>query len=144
MRLVVDASVAVKWLVAEDGSEAAESLIDQRFELHAPRLLASEVSNALWRKARLGEIAPGAAGVLAATVAQMPVEWTDDEGLCADATRIAVGLDRPVYDSMYLALAHRIDARLVTADIRFVKALAKTEHGGAVVALSRVADELSA
>ena len=61
MRLVVDASVAVKWLVAEDGSEAAESLIDQRFELYAPRLLASEVSNALWRKARLGEIAPGAA-----------------------------------------------------------------------------------
>ena len=48
------------------------------------------------------------------------------------------------YDSMYLALAHRIDARLVTADIRFVNALAKTEHGGVVVALSRVADELSA
>lgn len=53
MRLVVDASVAVSWLVDEEHSAAAKRLIDEPYELHAPRLLASEVANALWRKARL-------------------------------------------------------------------------------------------
>lgn len=56
MRIVVDASVAVKWLVAEEGSDVANRLLTDGGDLYAPRLMASEVANALWRKARLGEI----------------------------------------------------------------------------------------
>ena len=56
MRFVVDASVAVKWLVEEPDSDAALALAESGEELHAPRLMASEVANALWRKARLGQI----------------------------------------------------------------------------------------
>ena len=47
MRLVVDASVAVKWLIAEDGSDAAHRLAAGGDDLHAPRLMASEIANAL-------------------------------------------------------------------------------------------------
>ena len=54
MRLVVDASVAVKWLIAEEGSDAAHGLAASGDDLYAPRLMASEIANALWRKARLG------------------------------------------------------------------------------------------
>lgn len=143
MRLVVDASVAVKWLVDEDGSGAADGILEVATELHAPRLLASEVSNALWRKVRLREIEPGDAGVFAASVAQMPIAWTEDEWICGGAVRLAVGLERPVYDCMYLALAHRVDARLVTADVRFANALAATEHGGAIVTLDALEDEFA-
>jgi len=144
MRLVVDASVAVKWLVDEDGSESADGILEHATELHAPRLLASEVANALWRKARLREIERGDAGALAASVAQMPIAWTEDERICGEAARLAVGLDRPVYDCMYLALAHRLDARLVTADGRFVNALADTEHAGAIVTLTAIGTEFGA
>ena len=73
MRLVVDASVAVKWLVEEELSEAADNMLDGRHELHAPRLMASEVSNTLWRKAKLGEIERSLAGVLAAAIPEMGV-----------------------------------------------------------------------
>ena len=52
MRFVIDASVAVKWLVAEDEADVAEELATGGHDLHAPRLMASEVANALWRKAR--------------------------------------------------------------------------------------------
>ena len=55
MRLVVDASVAVKWLVAEEESDAARELLESGEELHAPGLMASEIANALCRKARLGK-----------------------------------------------------------------------------------------
>ena len=136
MRLVVDASVAVKWLVAEDGSDAADRLLTDGDDLYTPRLMASEVANALWRKVRLGEIERGQAGVLTAAVSEMPVRWSADETVCADAVRLALALDRSVYDCVYLALAHRLGARMVTADARFATALASTEHDGAVTTLA--------
>ena len=135
MRLVVDASVAIKWLVAEEDSDAADRLLAGGDDLHAPRLMASEIANAPWRKARMGEIERGRAGILMAAVSEMPVHWSSDETLCVDAVRLAVALDRPVYDCVYLALAHRVDAQLVTSDARFANALATTEHGGTVTML---------
>ena len=108
-------------------------------DLHAPRLMASEIANALWRKAWLGEIERGDAGAMLATVSDMPVRWGAGEAVCADAVRMALALDRPVYDCVYLALAHRIGAVVVTADLRFANALAPTEHGEAVVTLASYA-----
>ncbi len=143
MRLVVDASVAVKWLVEEEGSDTAGRLLEGDHDLHAPRLMASEVANALWRKVRLGEIARGEAGVLITAVTEMPLHWSNDETICADAVRLAVTLDRPAYDCVYLALAHRIGAKVVTADAHFANALAATEHDGAVTVLADFAGQYS-
>lgn len=143
IQVVVDASVSVKWLVSEEGSVAADRLLAGSDELHAPRLMASEIANALWRKVRLGEIARGRAGILVAAVSEMPLRWHADEKICADAVRLAVALDRPVYDCVYLALAHRIDAQMVTADARFAKSLEATEHGGAVTLLTDYVQEQS-
>ena len=140
MRLTVDASVAVKWLIAEDDSDAARSLVARGEELHAPRLMVSEIANALWRKARLGKIERSEAAAMTAAVPEMPVRWSADETLCADAVRLALALDRPVYDCVYLALAHRLGAPIVTADLRFADALAMTEHGNAVMTLADYAN----
>ena len=136
MRFVVDASVAVKWLVVEEDADLARDLAASGQDLHAPRLMASEVANALWRKARLGEIEPGDAGALLANVPDMPVRWGTDEIVSADAMRLALALDRPIYDCVYLALAHRIGAVMLTADLRFANALASTEHGKSVLTLA--------
>lgn len=139
-QLVVDASVSVKWLVSEEGSDTADRLLAGRDELHAPRLMASEIANALWRKVRLDEIERGQAGILMAAVSEMPLRWYADEKICADAVRLAVALDRPVYDCVYLALAHRIDAQMVTADAHFANFLRATEHGGTVTLLADYAN----
>ena len=98
--------------------------------------MACEISSALWRKARLGEIEHAEAGTMIALVPRMPVRWGTDEAVCADAARLALALDRPVYDCVYPALARRIGGALVTADLRFANALAPAEHGRAVVALA--------
>ena len=136
MRFVVDASVAVKLLVDEPGSDAARELTASGEELHAPRLMASEVANALWRKARLGQIGRADAGAALAWMTEMPVRWNDDEAVSADAVRLALALDHPVYDCVYLALAQRIGAVMLTADRRFVTAVAETEHGESVQTLA--------
>ncbi len=136
MRFVVDASVAVKWLIAEDDADIAEELTTGGHDLHAPRLMASEVANALWHKTRTGEIERRAAGILLGDVQDMPVRWGADEILSPNAARLALALDHPIYDCVYLALAHCIGATVVTADRRFANAVAPTEHGESVVLLA--------
>ena len=139
MRFVVDASVAVKWLVVEEDADVAQELATSSQDLHAPRLMASEVANALWRKARTGELERRVASVLLASVPEMPVRWGADETVSADAVRLALALDRPIYDCVYLALAQRIGAVMLTADRRFANALASTVHGEAVMTLAQYA-----
>ena len=141
IRLVVDASVAVKWLVEEEGSDRADQLLKGHCALHAPRLLVSEVANAIWRKARAGEIGRGEAGMLVHAISEMPLYWYNDEGLGVDAVRLALAFDRPAYDCVYLALAHQIGAQVVTADARFATALAAAEYGGSVKLLSAFVPE---
>ena len=136
MRFVVDASVAVKLLVDEPDSDAARGLAASGEELHAPRLMAPEAANALWRKARTGQMERADAGAALAWMAEMPLRWHDDETVGADALRLALALDHAVYDCVYLALAHRIGATVVTADRRFANVLASTEHGGSVMMLT--------
>ncbi len=135
MRFVVDASVAVKWLVREEFSDIAEQILYGQHELHAPRLMASEVGNSLWKKVRTGQLPRDRARELAEEIPLINVNWADDEDVCVDAMRMALALDRSVYDCTYLALAHRIGATMVTADQRFVNAVAGTEHGGPVMEL---------
>ncbi len=142
MDLVVDASVAVKWFVEEEDSRSASRLLSGEDRLHCPRLLASEVGSALRRKVLRGELELGFARARLESLVQMPVSWHPDESLASDAVRLAFAYDRTVYDCLYLALAYRLEARLVTADLRFAHALAAMETGGTVVTLRDYAEGL--
>ena len=135
MNLVVDASVAVKWFVEEEDTKRACLLADGAVEIHCPHLLASEVGSALWRKVLQGQVELGDARTGMESLARMPITWHADEALGADCLRLAFAHDRTVYDSMYLALAYRLNARLVTADLRFANALAATDAGSMVLRL---------
>lgn len=120
-RLVVDASVAVKWLVPEDGSAAAEALRGQ--DLHAPTLMRIEVGNVLRTLAARGALDEGEAREALVLLLDAPVTWHEpDPALLRDALDIALALRHPVYDCLSLALAIRIEGPLVTADRRFHKA----------------------
>ena len=70
-------------------------------------------------------------------MSDMPIRWHADETICANAIRLAIAHDRPVYDLMYVALAQRLGVRVVTADQRFVNALAMTDLGGLVMAMKK-------
>jgi predicted nucleic acid-binding protein len=140
MRLVVDASVAVKWLAEEEDSDKAARLLLGLYELHAPRLLTAELGNALWRKVRTGTMRRSRAALLAAAIAEMPILWAADEVVASESVRLALELDRPVYDCVYLALAHRLGATLVTADVRFMNVLADTEHGEVATSLASLVE----
>lgn len=117
---VVDASVAVKWLVTEAFSEQAARLLDEELTLIAPELLFAEASNALWVMCRRGvitkdDLAEGI-GVLRTAPVAVPAPMSQ---LAASAARLALDLDHPTYDCFYLALALQEQLPVVTADRRF-------------------------
>jgi predicted nucleic acid-binding protein len=118
--LIVDASVAAKWLIAEDGSAAARLLLERGEVIQAPDLVLAEVGNVLWRHVRRGAFpALGAAQALRRLGDYFGRLVPLDE-LAFRAVEIAVALDHPIYDCTYLALAERETLSLVTADARLL------------------------
>ena len=117
---VVDASVAVKWLVSEQLSSNAESLLDANLTLVAPELLFAEASNALWAMVRRGDMGRADLAEAISVLKDAPIAVpTPMRHLAASAARLAIDLDHPVYDCFYLALAVQEQYEVVTADARF-------------------------
>ncbi len=118
MKLIVDASVAVKWLFAETHSLEARQLLAPRIVLHAPDFILTEVANVIWKKARRKEIPSPQPYIdelanIADAVALQP-----STELVIEAAVLAVHIDHPVYDCVYLACAQAASAPLITADER--------------------------
>ena len=122
MKVVVDASVALKCVLDEAGKDAAFALLDT--ELIAPSLWLLEAANALWRLAKRGEITRQEALERLQTLLDAPVTATRLKDDLQNATAIANQIGNPVYDCLYLALALREDTYVVTADARFAGAVA--------------------
>ena len=135
MTLVVDASVACKWFVAESGSAAAEALLAGDQMLLAPDLIVPEVCNAAWSKLRRGEIAPEQATAMVEGLPDLLDELAPSAPLAGRALTIANALAHPAYDCFYLALAELRDAQMVTDDRRLLARLATTPWARMVMKL---------
>jgi predicted nucleic acid-binding protein len=118
-KLVVDASVAIKWFVPEIHSAAAARLQDPKLILSAPDLIGPEFGNTIWKKVRRQEITAEEAAEIIIAFAGAGVDTYRSDILLPSAFRLALVLDRTVYDSLYLALAVAQDCALITADQRF-------------------------
>jgi len=105
IRLVVDASVAVKWLVPESHADAARRILSPNHELLAPDLIWAEVGNVIWKKWRCGEVPGQAAGDLLQDFRRYPVQTFASRALMSAAWDLAERYGRSFYDSLYLALA---------------------------------------
>ncbi len=117
---VVDASVAVKWLVAESLSEESATLLDSGVTLLAPDLLFAEATSALAAKHRQGEMSPEQLAEAVDLLRTAPVATPlSMRRLAASSARLASDLGHPVYDCFYLALAIHENYPVVTADARF-------------------------
>jgi predicted nucleic acid-binding protein len=115
MAIVVDASIALKWVIDEDGSLAARQLIQDE-ELVAPDPIFIECANALWAKVRRKQIDRADAMAAFAAIEAAPITSISGRVHAASAQAIAFELEQTAYDSLYLAIALAERARLVTAD----------------------------
>ena len=127
-KLVVDASVAIKWYIPEQGSVQAAPLLDGRAQLLAPDLLTAELGKILWKKTRAGELTgTDAADIADAFVSVCPVMIWPSTLLLRGALDIAVNFQRSVDDALYLALAVAQNCPFITADDRLARAVNHTK-----------------
>ncbi len=117
---MIDASVAVKWVVAEEFSGRAAALLDSAEVLCAPESLFAETANALWAMARRGDFGRDALRDALDLLLDAPIAIPATmRQLAPAAARLAIDLDHPAYDCFYLALALQEKRPMVTADRRF-------------------------
>lgn len=133
---IVDASVAVKWFVAETDSLIADELSASNHRLFAPRLIVTEVANTLSRKAMAGLMSVTEATVYLRSLPNYLNGVLAVDELIEPALKNACALRHPIYDLIYLEAARRLDARLVTADRRFTARIAGTDLARHVTLLS--------
>jgi len=136
VKLVIDASVAIKWYVQEELRPAARQLVLDEHELHTVDLLGIELANIAWKKTIRGEIGQQQANLFVDDRYRyfMHIHRGDDH--LRPALRLAFDLRHPVYDCVYLACAVGIGATLVTADRRLLTALIDTPHAMCAVHLA--------
>lgn len=131
--LVVDASVAVKWLVPERYADAALLALGEKFSLLAPDLIWAEVGNTLWKKWQRGELHEEEASRLLQDFRRFPLRIYASDALLELAWGVATRYRRSLYDSLYLALASHRGCRLVTADRRLYRRLERSPLSGSLV-----------
>lgn len=134
MNYVVDASVVLKLVLEELGSDQARRLVESE-DLAAPDFMWLECANVLWVKARRGQISAADAQLALEALLTAPIARFSVHDIVFAAQGIALALNHPVYDCLYLAAAMRENATLVSADARFVQASQSHEVYAGRVAL---------
>jgi predicted nucleic acid-binding protein len=115
---VLDASAVVR-LIRHDPLAADWTMQLQQSPLVlAPELMLTEVANALWRLERAGDLSSMDPQILLSDARDLVDQIEPDRHLLVEALALARHLAHPVYDCLYLALARREAASLLTADRR--------------------------
>ena len=125
--VVVDASMAVKWLVVEEHTQEANALARrwsaEGTQMVAPYYMRVEATNAIYKRMVRGESTLEAVAIGIEVLLSMAIEFRDVSGLHIRATQLASELRQgAVYDAHYLALAESLECELWTADQRFQRA----------------------
>jgi predicted nucleic acid-binding protein len=115
---VLDASAVVRLICSDPMAEAWLVPLQEASLVLAPELMLTEVANALWKLHRAGALPSLDPQTLLADGRDLVDRLEPDHHLQAEALAMACHLDHPVYDCLYLALARREAAELITADKR--------------------------
>ncbi len=122
-RFVVDASVAIKWVIPELDSDSAVTFLKRSPLLLVPDLFFCEISNVLWKRSLRGDINPQFAEKSLQILQGLPFETHPTASLAGSALKLALIADCSVYDAFYLILAAEQACRMVTADREFYQSM---------------------
>jgi len=127
MKYVLDASVALRWVISDPTSAKAIQLRDDYqngiHELLAPDIFIGEVANALTKAERQKLIPIGDAVPLLGKVLSAPPILRSYVPLVKRATEISSRTRSGFYDCLYLVLAEQQRCEFVTVDQKLVNNL---------------------
>ena len=134
--IVVDASVAVKWVIPEPGSDLADALLYAGEALVAPSVILVEVAAAIAKRTDVGLMNLREAGDALAdfrkAVETSAMAIHVDRALLDSALALSATLRHPLADCLYVALAQSLDGTLATADRNLADAAERAGLAGRV------------
>lgn len=124
--IVIDSSIAVKWVLPEEYSDRALALVERAANANrvmvAPPLLVFEVANVLRRQMVRHGLSLADAAQAMGRFAAFPIELLLPRELSRRALEIADRFDLPAaYDAHLIALAEAFSCDLWTADVRLLR-----------------------
>lgn len=125
MAIVADASVGLKWVLAEPDSALAQAVAAGDEELMVPDFWLNEACNVLWLQVRRNLLtrteAEEGLSLLRAQVEPTPTAGLELQGI---ALEIALAVNHSPYETLYVSFALAVGARkLLVADRRFAAAM---------------------
>ena len=126
-KVVIDASVAAKWIIPGEPWEAQartlkEKIASMEVEAYAPPLLLYEVASVILKSASAGilKLSDGIEALKAMGHLGLNIQTTSWNDL-AEILSIAAATKLTVYDAIYLHLSRKMKAKLITADSKLKK-----------------------
>jgi predicted nucleic acid-binding protein len=121
---VVDASVAVKWLLPETSEDAANRILIKARRIMAPAIIRIEVTGAILRQFRENRMSDQAARLACAQWQQIlreHIHLIANDDLFDLAVNLAFKTRHALPDCFYLAAAYSMKGELVTADATLLR-----------------------
>lgn len=127
MTVVIDASAAVALALAMPGADAFHPLLEQADMVIAPELFIAEVCNAFWKYRKADLLTPERCEQALEHALGFADQLESSIELHREAYSLAVRHIHPVYDALYLVLARRNNATLLTLDRRLAELAVRLE-----------------
>jgi predicted nucleic acid-binding protein len=133
VRCVVDASVAIKLFIEQEGSEQAEALFaklgaEPDIELYVPDLFYAECANVLWQYVRRANYPAAEAKSSLVRLKTLALQRVALSELVNEALDIAITHHISAYDACYVELSERLRLPFVTADHKLIRSLEMTTY----------------
>lgn len=125
MMIVLDTSAAVDLVLHPAQREKESDLLADAKWVLAPTLFVSEVANVFWKYHAFHHLPQEQAEQAMELAQALPDALADDRELYTEAFAMACRTGHPVHDMLYLVLARRNNALLMTRDQALKKLAAK-------------------
>lgn len=126
MIVVLDASASVEIVLQRDYAEQLGDVVRQADWVIAPTLFISEVTNVFWKYQKMLDYPYASCEKSIEQAIALPDDYLNEIDLYREAFNMACKLNHPIYDVLYLILARRNSALLLTMDKKLKDAATKS------------------
>ncbi len=133
LRCVADASVGIKLFIADALSDEAHNLFahladDPPAQINVPDLFFIECTNILWKYVRWSGYPAKQAREAIRDLGKLTLQGVPTSELAEASLEIAISQKITAYDACYVALSHRLEIPLITADEKLARTLAQGKY----------------
>lgn len=123
---VLDASAAAEIVLNRPASDELSNALKQSEWVIAPQLYIAEVTNIFWKYQEFGGLSKAHCGTFLEQGIALPDDYIEHTELYREAFSLSCQLKHSAYDCLYLVVARRNDAKLLSMDNKLIKLAQQT------------------